>query len=101
MVRSATTRCVGCNAPVATSADPWLVQCPGCGGWLRVDLVTAVAVPEWTDACPCSKKKCARHGRCRECHVYHHDKNDRLPRCLRKTATRLAGRAVDGVSTRG
>jgi hypothetical protein len=33
--------------------------------------------------CPCSKKKCPNHGRCRDC-AAHHATKGKLPFCLRE-----------------
>lgn len=34
------------------------------------------------DACPCPKKKCEWHGRCRECVLIHRYNGDHVPNCL-------------------
>jgi len=40
------------------------------------------AIPAYREDCPCTKKKCERHGKCRECYAYH-ARGKLLPYCLR------------------
>jgi hypothetical protein len=41
------------------------------------------SLPGFRADCPCTKKKCQRHGLCIECHGYHSE-GKHLPYCLRK-----------------
>jgi hypothetical protein len=43
------------------------------------------SVVEFRDDCPCTKKNCERHSRCRECYL-HHSAGRLLPFCLRSEA---------------
>ena len=40
-------------------------------------------IPDFRADCPCTKKKCKRHGLCADCHAYHAE-GKHLPYCLRK-----------------
>jgi len=46
-------------------------------------LVDPGVVPLNREDCPCTKRKCERRGRCRECYGYH-AMGRRLPYCLRR-----------------
>ncbi len=48
----------------------------------RQYLEDADSIPAFRDDCPCTKKKCEKHGRCRECYDYH-AAGKLLPYCLR------------------
>ncbi len=48
----------------------------------REYLANADSVPPCREDCPCTKKKCERRGRYRECYAYHAT-GKRLPYCLR------------------
>ena len=41
------------------------------------------SLPEQIAECVCPKRKCPRHGYCRQCGAYHGEKG-KLPYCLRK-----------------
>jgi hypothetical protein len=41
------------------------------------------AVPPYREDCPCTKRKCERHGKCGECYG-HHAAGRLLPYCLRQ-----------------
>ena len=40
------------------------------------------SIPTYRDDCPCPKKKCERHDKCRECYAYH-AAGKKLPYCIR------------------
>ena len=49
--------------------------------------INVESLPKYIDDCPCPKKKCSRHNRCKECYQYHGDKG-KLPYCLRANKLR-------------
>jgi hypothetical protein len=52
--------------------------------WLMDLQNAAEPMPEFRDDCPCTKKKCERHGNCRQCVIYHAgSKRQRAPFCVR------------------
>jgi hypothetical protein len=40
------------------------------------------SVPALLEDCPCTKKNCERHGKCKECYIYH-SSGRLMPFCLR------------------